>query len=339
MTNPSKILLTGAAGFIASKVAEFLLAEGQAVVGVDNLNDAYDVRLKQWRLAQLEKHPGFEFHCLDITDQKALRLLFEWRDVDALNVQSSNVPPFEAVINLAARAGVRQSVEDPWVYFETNVTGTLNLLELCREYEVKKFVLASTSSLYGANNPQPFRENASTNGPLSPYAASKKAAEALCYTYHYLYDLDVTVLRYFTVYGPAGRPDMSLFRFVQWISEGRPVVIFGDGKQSRDFTYVDDIARGTIAGLKPLGYEIINLGSDTPIVLMDAVRLVEQLVGKKAKLEYRPRHPADVLSTWADIGRAEQLLGWRPQSSLAQGVAQLVTWYQANEIWANEIVT
>jgi len=242
-------------------------------------------------------------------------------------------------VNLAARAGVRQSVENPWVYFETNVTGTLNLLELCREFGVRKFVLASTSSLYGANNPRPFRDDANTDSPLSPYAASKKAAEALCYTYHYLYSLDVTVPRYFTVYGPAGRPDMSLFRFVQWISEGRPVIVYGDGQQSRDFTYVDDIAWGTLVALKPMGYEVINLGSDRPVVLLEAILLVEELVGKKAKIEYKPRHPADVLATWADIRKAEQLLDWRPQTAFRDGVATLVGWYQANQTWAKDIKT
>ena len=209
--------------------------------------------------------------------------------------------------------------KNPWVYYETNVTGTLNLLELCREAEVKKFVLASTSSLYGANNPQPFQENADTNSPISPYAASKKGAETLCYSYHHLHGIDVTVFRFFTVYGPAGRPDMSPFRFVQWISEGRPVVVYGDGGQSRDFTFVDDVARGTIAGLKPLGYEVINLGSDSPVVLMDMIHLVEELTGKKAKIEHKPSHPADVRATWADIGRAEQLLGWRPHSTFRDG--------------------
>jgi UDP-glucuronate 4-epimerase len=321
----SNYLLTGVAGFIASKVAELLLEQGHTVVGVDNLNDAYDVRLKLWRLAQLEGLPGFQFHRLDITDRTALEELF------ALE--------FDAVINLAARAGVRQSVENPWVYFETNVTGTLNLLELCREFAVSKLVLASTSSLYGAHNPRPFREDADTDHPLSPYAASKKAAEALCHTYHYLHGLDVTVLRFFTVYGPAGRPDMSLFRFVQWIREGRPVRVYGDGQQSRDFTYVDDVARGTIAALKPLGYEVINLGSDEPVVLMDAIRLVEGLAGEEACLEFQPRHPADVLATWADIGKAGRLLGWRPQVGFQEGLERLVHWYQANRDWARDVAT
>jgi nucleoside-diphosphate-sugar epimerase len=322
-------LVTGVAGFIASKVAEFLLADGHRVVGMDNVNDAYDVRLKRWRLARLEGRPGFEFHLLDIADRRALQAAW-----DAHGPQ-----PFDGVINLAARAGVRQSVEDPWIYLETNATGTLNLLELCRASGVKKFVLASTSSLYGARNPRPFREDADTDGPLSPYAASKKAAEALCYTYHHLYGLDVTVLRYFTVYGPAGRPDMALFRFVQWIHEGRPVTVYGDGQQSRDFTYVDDIARGTVAALHPLGYEVINLGSDEPVVLMDALRLVERLAGKEACLEFRPRHPADVLATWANIGKAEEKLGWRPQVGFEEGVRRLVAWYRENRDWARDVAT
>ncbi|MCH8275844.1 MAG: NAD-dependent epimerase/dehydratase family protein, partial [Armatimonadetes bacterium] len=283
---------------IGAKVTEELLANGHKVTGVDNLNDAYDPKLKRWRLSQLDGKPGFTFYPLDICDREALGSLF-----------STN---FDAVINLAARAGVRQSVVNPWAYFDTNVTGTLNLLELCREFGVNKFVLASTSSLYGAANPQPVREDANTDAPLSPYAASKKAAETLSYTYHHLYGIDVSILRFFTVYGPAGRPDMSPFRFVQWITEGRPVTVYGDGTQTRDFTYVDDIARGTVAALKPLGYEVINLGSDRPIVLMDLIHLVEELAGKKADIQHQARHPTDVLATWADIGQAKRLLDWQP---------------------------
>ncbi len=322
-------LVTGVAGFIASKVTEFLLVEGNSVVGVDNLNQAYDVRLKDWRLAQLSGQPGFQFHRLDIAHR------------DQLEALCKNHPArsFDAVINLAARAGVRQSVENPWVYYETNVTGTLNLLELCRAFGVRKFVLASTSSLYGAENRCPFREDDNTDGPLSPYAASKKAAEALTYAYHHLHGLDVTVLRYFTVYGPAGRPDMALFRFAQWIHEGRPVTVYGDGQQSRDFTYVDDVARGTLAGLRPLGYEVINLGSDEPVVLMDAIRLVERLVGKEAQLEFELRHRADMLATWADIGKARELLDWQPQVGFEEGVQSLVEWYQAHRDWAKEVAT
>lgn len=322
-----RYLLTGVAGFIASKVAEFLAADGHTVVGLDNINNAYDVRLKHWRLSQLESTPGLEFHRTDICDRTGLAALWAERG------------PFDAVINLAARAGVRASVVDPWAYYETNVTGALNLLELCRRDGVAKFVLASTSSLYGVHNPMPFREDADTDRPFSPYAASKKAAEVMCYTYHHLYGIDVTVFRYFTVYGPAGRPDMSLFRFVQRISEGRPVTIYGDGTQSRDFTYVDDIARGTIAGLRPVGYEIINLGSDHPVALMDTVHLVEQQVGRKAELVFAPRHPADLPATWANIARAGERLGWEPSVGHVQGIANLVRWYQANREWARNVET
>jgi nucleoside-diphosphate-sugar epimerase len=322
-----KYVVTGACGFIGSKVAEQLLSEGHEVVGVDNLNDAYDVRLKQWRLGRLKGSRAFTLKQQDICDLRLMRDLFR------------AIRPVDAVINLAARAGVRQSVADPWIYVETNCAGTLNLLDLCREHHVPKFVLASTSSLYGAHNPLPYSEDADTDRPLSPYAASKKAAEALCYSYHHLYGLDITVLRYFTVYGPAGRPDMSLFRFVQWISEERQVTIFGDGRQSRDFTYVDDIAAGTVAGLRPVGYLAVNLGSDRPVPLTDVVRLVERLVGKQAQLTYQPAHRADVPATWADITRARQHLGWSPAVSLDQGVSRLVEWYRENRNWAREIAT
>ena len=319
-------LVTGCAGFIGWKVTEFLLEMGHTVVGIDNINAAYDTQVKQWRLRQLDGTPNFQFHRVDICDRDALQQLFN--------------TPYDAVINLAARAGVRQSVENPWVYVDTNVTGTLNLLELCRDFEVPKFVLASTSSLYGANNPLPFSEASNTDGPLSPYAASKKGAESLCHSYHHLYGIDVTIFRFFTVYGPAGRPDMSAFRFVQWISEGKPVIVYGDGKQSsRDYTYLEDIARGVIAGLKPLKYEVINLGSDSPIVLIDTIRLIEELVGKRAELSHQPFHPADVRATWANIQKAEKLLGWRPQVSFREGITALVEWYQANREWAKNIET
>jgi len=304
-----------------------LLDAGHQVIGVDNLNDAYDIRLKRWRLDRLLARRGFRFSQLDISDRTALTR------------STLNAPTFNAVINLAARAGVRYSVENPWAYFEANVTGTLNLLEFCRERGIIKFVLASSSSLYGEGNPLPYREDCNTDRPLSPYAASKKAAEALCYTYHHLHGLDVTIFRYFTVYGPAGRPDMMPFRLVQWVSEGRPVTVYGDGTQSRDFTYVDDIARGTIAGLRPLGYEVINLGSDRPIGLMDFIALAEELVGRRALIEHRPRHPADVQATWADISKAGSLLSWCPEVPFRDGVTRLVDWYRRERAWASEVDT
>ncbi|HEX7069863.1 MAG TPA: NAD-dependent epimerase/dehydratase family protein [Rhodothermales bacterium] len=322
----SHILLTGTAGFIASRTGEMLLDEGHTVVGLDNLNDSCDPRLKQWRLDRLRARDGFSFVHADVSDRDALQRVFE-----------SN--RFDAVINLAARAGVRPSVENPYIYQETNATGTLNLLELCRRNGVKKFVLASTSSAYGANTEMPYREDQPTDRPLSPYAASKKAAEVMCHTYHYLHGIDVTVFRYFTVYGPAGRPDMAPFRFVQWISEGKPVTVFGDGGQSRDFTYVDDIARGTVLGLKPVGFEVINLGSDTPVVLLDMIRMVEEAVGRTADLRFQPRHAADVVATWADVEKARRIFGWRPQVDLRTGIGNLVAWYQEHRDWARTVST
>jgi UDP-glucuronate 4-epimerase len=326
------VLVTGAAGFIGARVSELLVESGYAVVGVDNLNDAYDVRLKRWRLDRLSKHSAFVFRPVDICDRRALAGVFD-------AAVTGRRPCFDAVVNLAARAGVRQSLEHPQAYLETNVIGTLNLLDHCRASGVQKFILASSSSLYGVSTTLPFREDADTNHPISPYAASKKAAEVLCYSYHHHYAIDVTVLRYFTVYGPAGRPDMSPFRFVQWIAEGRPVTLYGGGVQSRDFTFIDDIARGTIAGLKPLGYEVINLGSDRPIIMNDAVRMIERLVGRTANVEHRPGHPADVPATRADISRARTLLGWQPETSYEDGMAELVRWYRENREWASEIRT
>jgi nucleoside-diphosphate-sugar epimerase len=202
-----------------------------------------------------------------------------------------------------------------------------------------KFVLASSSSVYGEKTNGPCREDGETNHPLSPYAASKKAAEALCYSYHYLHKIDITALRFFTVYGPAGRPDMAPFRFVQWISEGKPVKVFGDGRQSRDFTYIDDIATGTIAALKPVGYSVINLGSDSPLILIDIIRLIESLIGREAQIEYQPRHSADVPATWADISRARDQLDWSPRTSAHEGFEKLVIWYAKNRDWASKIIT
>jgi nucleoside-diphosphate-sugar epimerase len=320
-------LITGAAGFIGARVSQHLLEAGHMVTGFDNLNEAYDPRLKEWRLRQLTDRAGFRFQQLDIANRQALEAA--WHEL----------PQVDGVLNLAARAGVRPSVDNPWLYYDANVTGTLNVLECCRHAGVGKVVLASSSSVYGAGSALPYPEDAKTDQPLSPYAASKKAAETLAYTYHCLHGLDVTVFRYFTVYGPAGRPDMSPFRFVQWISEGRPVTVFGDGRQRRDFTYVDDIAAGTIAGLRPLGYQILNLGSDRPVAILDLIGLIEAETGCRAQLAFQPAHPADVPATWADIRQAAAYLGWRPHTSIEAGVRELVGWYQANRAWAHEVRT
>jgi nucleoside-diphosphate-sugar epimerase len=320
-------LVTGAAGFIASRVIEILLDAGHTVIGVDNMNDAYDIRMKEYRLKKLQ-HPNFTFFLSDIAERKTFD-----------NKSLLRRQPFDAIINLAARAGVRQSVENPWVYVDTNITGTLNLLEFCREQNIPKLILASTSSVYGDNAPLPTSEMVSSDLPLQAYAATKKSAEVLCYVYHYLYGLDVTVFRYFTVYGPSPRPDMVMFRFTQWINEGRPVKVNGDGEQSRGFTYVDDIARGTILGLKPLGYEIINLGGHEVIKINELIRMQESLIGKMAKIEYLPRHPADMATNWANIEKAKQLLGWEPIIGLQDGVSRLINWYNLERSWASQIQT
>jgi len=321
-------LVTGAAGFIGARTSEILIEQGHTVVGVDNLNDAYDVRIKEFRLRKLQALDGFEFVRDDISDR------------EILNRQSPITNrPFDAVINLAARAGVRYSVSDPWTFLNSNVLGTLNMLELCRQTGCKKFLLASTSSIYGANPPYPTPETASSSEPLQPYAASKKGAEVLAHSYHYLHNIDVSVVRYFTVYGPAGRPDLAMFRFVQWISEGRPVLVNGDGKQSRGFTFVDDIARGTIAALKPLGFEIVNLGGHEVISINDLIGLTEEVVGKPAQVQYGPPNLADMFQNWADVSKARQLLGWQPQVGLREGMERLVEWYRAEREWAKDIVT
>ncbi len=323
-----KYLVTGAAGFIASQVSKQLLDQDDHVVGVDNLNNYYDIRLKIWRLEQLKNHSkaqNFTFSELDIEDQTKLNLLFQAQG------------PFDAVLNLGARAGVRYSMENPHVYLSTNTEGTLNLLECMRGQGCQKLVLASTSSLY-AGQKMPFTEDLAVNEPLSPYAASKKAGELMAYSYHKLYQMDVSVVRYFTVFGPAGRPDMSIFRFIKWIDEGEPIELFGDGSQSRDFTYVDDIGRGTITAIQHVGYEVINLGGGrNQVSLNTIISKLEELLGKKAKVDHKPFHVADLMETWADISKAKSLLGWEPQVSLDEGLEKSVQWYMDNRNWLKEV--
>jgi len=342
-------LVTGAAGFIASKVCELLLADEHTVVGIDNLNDYYDVRLKDWRLMQLldksdmllgadPKRSIFSHHNEPLTNSCG-KFVFRYLDIENLNVLDSLFAEFkfDAVFNLAARAGVRYSLVNPHVYMKTNALGTLNLLECQRQFGVKKHVLASTSSLY-AGCPLPFTEDQPVNTPLSPYAASKKSAEALCYTYHKQFELDVTVLRYFTVYGPAGRPDMAPFRFVKWIAEGKALTVYGDGRQTRDFTYVDDIARGTVMAVKQLGHEVINLGGgNTPITLQSMIDRLERLLGKKAVIDRQPAQAVDMQDTSADLTKARALLGWQAATPPQVGFRLISEWYRINEQWLKAI--
>jgi nucleoside-diphosphate-sugar epimerase len=308
-----KVLVTGVAGFIAARTAHKLLERGVEVVGIDNLNDYYDVSLKELRLSEF-KDSQFHFEKIDIENKGALEQLFAKHK-------------FDVIYNLAARAGVRYSMENPDIYMSTNAQGTLNILECMRKTGVKKMVLASTSSLY-AGQPMPFKEDLAVNTPISPYAASKKAAEVMAYTYHYLYKMDISVVRYFTVYGPAGRPDMSPYIFAEKLLKGEDLPVFGDGSQARDFTYVDDIAEGTILAGKELGYEIINLGGgNNPYTLHQMIALMEKYSGKKAKLKLSEKIAADMDVTWADISKAKKLLGWEPKVSFEEGIKRLMEWH------------
>jgi nucleoside-diphosphate-sugar epimerase len=319
-----KILVTGCAGFIGSRVSALLSATGHEVVGIDNLSDAYDVRMKQLRVDNLLALNAVEWVNSDITNNESVRALM------------SNIKP-DAVINLAARAGVRQSIDNPWVYYDTNVIGTLNLLEACKEFGVSRFLLASTSSVYG-NSSMPFSEDAHIEDLLSPYAASKKSAEDLCRLYWRLFDFDTTIFRFFTVYGPSGRPDMSIFRFVKWIFEEESVQLNGDGTQRRDFTFVDDVARGVVESLdRHPGFEVINLGSDRPVEINQVISEIEMVVGKPAIIEHHPFPQTDMIATWANISRARELLDWEPETSLEEGINATVDWYKENRDFAKNI--
>lgn len=320
-----RILLTGCAGFIGARTASMLLERGDEVVGVDNINDYYDVRLKQHRLECLLVHRGFTFHPHDIEDHDTLATVF-------------GGGRFDAVVNLAARAGVRASMENPRVYLTTNTQGTLNILELMAEHGVPQFVMASTSSLY-AGAPMPFVETADVTNPISPYAATKLAAEALARTWHHLHRINVAILRYFTVYGPAGRPDMSPFRFVEWVRRGRPIKLFGDGKQTRDFTYVDDVAAATVAALNLKGCEVLNIGGgNRPLSINAVIGAIEKGLGRSAVIEHLSPNPADMHDTSADIAKANRLLGWRPAIASEEGLHRTTAWHLENASWLDDIL-
>ena len=318
-------LVTGCAGFIGHRMAQTLVEAGHNVLGLDRI-EPKSSPLVGWRLRTLSAHPQFEFRIVDIVDNEGLR-----RALDGVT------SPIDAVFHLGAMTGVRASVEDPSSCYGANLLGTLNLLEWCREFDVRRFVLASTSSVYGEAGDGPVPEDAATTRPLSPYGASKCAAEALLHAYQHLHGMNAVVLRYFTVYGPAGRPDMSVFRFVRAIAEGEPLSVYGDGTQRRDFTYVDDVVRGTVAAIHIKGFETLNLGNDRPVSIAHLIRIIEGEVGRPACIEYHDRHEADPLATWADIGRARRLLGWVPEVSIEEGIRRTVAWYHENRAWAKDL--
>ena len=329
-----KILVTGTAGFIGSALALRLLARGDQVIGVDNLNDYYDVTLKEARLARLQGHPAFTDLRLNIEDSAAMREVF-----------ATHRP--ERVVNLAAQAGVRYSLENPMAYVTTNLVGFANILEGCRHHGVEHLVYASSSSVYGANSTMPFSVHHNVDHPLSFYAASKKANELMAHTYSHLYGLPTTGLRFFTVYGPWGRPDMALFMFTRAILAGQPIDVFNYGKHRRDFTYVDDIVEGVIRVLDrpPTGnpdwssatpdsatslapYRLYNIGNNQPVELMEYIAVLEQNLGLKAQLNLLPLQPGDVPDTYADVTDLVRDTGYRPSTPVAEGVARFVAWYR-----------
>lgn len=322
------ILVTGCAGFIGFHLAQKLVEEGHLVRGIDNLAASYYGReFKQWRLSQLGMCPSFTFNCCDIRNRDLLSTVFR----EAFSRQ-----PVDALLHMAGSANVRDSVLNPKTYYESNVLGTLNLLEVCRESRIRKFVLASTSSVYGAGADGPIREDAEDIHPLSPYGASKVAAEAMLHSYHHLYGLDSSILRYFTVYGPAGRPDMSVLGFIQAIHEDRPITVYGDGTQTRDLVYVDDVVRGTLASLTLKGYETVNLGHGHPQALNDVISMIEDALGRTAKVRYEAENTADLQTTHADINRARTLLGWSPTIGIEDGIRRTVDWYVNSKGWRGD---
>jgi UDP-glucuronate 4-epimerase len=328
-----KLLLTGAAGFIGFHTAQILLARGDEVVGLDNLNDYYDVSLKEARLAQLKKFPNFRFVKLDVADREGMSSLFKQEK-------------FQRVIHLAAQAGVRYSIQNPLAYIDSNVVGFANILEGCRHNSVEHLVYASTSSVYGANTKMPFSVHQNVDHPLSFYAATKKANELMAHSYAALYGLPVTGLRFFTVYGPWGRPDMALFLFTRNILAGKPIDVFNYGRHRRDFTYIDDIVGGVVASLDRVAgpdpawsgdrpdpatsrapYRLYNIGNNRPVELMHYIEVLEQCLGRKAEKNLLPMQAGDVPDTWADAEDLVREVGYRPSTPVEEGIAKFVAWY------------
>ncbi|HET6516221.1 MAG TPA: NAD-dependent epimerase [Thermodesulfovibrionales bacterium] len=331
---PGRVLVTGAAGFIGFHLSKRLLGKGDEVVGLDNLNDYYDVNLKLNRLKQLEGLPGFTFAKMDLADKKGMSSLFSERN-------------FDIVVNLAAQAGVRYSLVNPYSYIDSNISGFLNILEGCRHNSVKHLVFASSSSVYGANTNMPFSVHHNVDHPVSLYAATKKANELMAHTYSSLYSIPCTGLRFFTVYGPWGRPDMALFLFTKAILEGRPIDVFNYGKMQRDFTYIDDIVEGVTrvmdkvpqpnpnwSGSKPdsatsyAPYKLYNIGNNNPVELMKFIEALEDCLGKKAEKNLLPIQAGDVPATYADIDDLIKDVGFRPSTSVQDGIMKFVEWYR-----------
>ena len=309
------ILITGGAGFIGSSLTDRLLAAGHHIVSIDNFDPYYDPAVKENNLTTALQSRRFKLYRDDILDTAALDKIFTEHD-------------FEIVVHIAAKAGVRPSILDPHGYYRVNVTGTLNLLEQCKRKHINKFILASTSSIYGNNKKVPFSETDAVDNPISPYAASKKAAELLCHTYHHLYKMNIHALRFFTVYGPRQRPDLAIHKFFQMITSGQPITLFGDGSTSRDYTYIDDILDGITKSITNIsGYEIINLGESKTITLMDMVSMIEDVLGQKAVRKSQPMQPGDVDRTFADISKARRILGYDPQTNLRIGLEKFRDWF------------
>ncbi|HSP88889.1 MAG TPA: NAD-dependent epimerase [Ignavibacteriaceae bacterium] len=329
-----KILITGAAGFIGFHLSKRFCKEGWDVTGIDNMNDYYDVSLKEARLSQLRDEENFKFHLLDLVNREKISQLFELNS-------------FAYVVNLAAQAGVRYSLTNPYAYTESNITGFINILEACRNFPVKHLVYASSSSVYGANTQIPFSVHHNVDHPLSLYAATKKANELMAHTYSNLYKIPTTGLRFFTVYGPWGRPDMAAFLFTKAIAEDKPIDVFNNGDMKRDFTYIDDIVEGIYRvtskipqpnpdwnGNKPdsatsfAPYKIYNIGNNQPVQLMNFIEILEEHLGKKAKKNFLPMQPGDVLSTFADVDDLIKDVGFKPKTDIRDGLAQFVNWYK-----------
>jgi len=319
-----KILLTGSAGFIGFHTAKQLLERGDTVIGFDNFNQYYDPKLKDARNAILEGYENFTLIRGDLKNVDDLKKAF-----DLLNSQLSTLNSETRVCHLAAQAGVRHSIENPDIFIQDNIQGTNNIFELCKEYNVGGVTYASSSSIYGDNEESPFKEDHKADSPMSLYGMTKKCNELQAYTYHSLHGVKSTGLRFFTVYGPYGRPDMALFLFANWITKGEPMQIFGEGKMQRDFTYVEDIAAGVVAALdKNYDYEIFNLGGGKTEELMDYVRTLEEALGKQGEKKFMPMQPGDVVSTSADISKAQKMLGYNPKTQIAEGIPKFVEWYK-----------